>query len=254
MSRVMTGTGALIGLVMMASTVAAQSPAEWTIHDLERPRPAIVHPGGLVVIPPPADAVVLFNGTSLDNWVGADSAPPRWPVINGAVEVAAGTGAITTKEAFGDIQLHLEWRTPAPPRGDGQNRGNSGVFLMGRYEVQVLDSWDNITYADGQAAALYGQYPPLVNASLPPGEWQSYDIVFRRPHFKENGDVSRPARVTVFHNGVLVQADAELIGPTSHRVRAPYEAHADRLPITLQDHGDPVQFRNIWLRPLPEQP
>lgn len=248
------GLGATIGVLATAVPLRAQSPTDWPIHDLERPRPVIVHPGGAVIVPPPADAVVLFNGTSLAAWVGADGTVPQWRIVDEALEVVAGTGTLATRAAFGDVQLHLEWRSPAPPRGEGQDRGNSGVFLMGRYEVQVLDSWENTTYADGQAAALYGQYPPLVNASLPPGEWQSYDIVFRRPRFSASGEISRPARVSVLHNGVLVQADAELIGPTSHRVRAPYEAHADRLPITLQDHGHPVQFRNIWVRPLPEQP
>jgi hypothetical protein len=148
------------------------------------------------------------------------------------------------------VQLHVEWAAPSPPSGDGQNRGNSGVFLMGRYEVQVLDSYRNTTYPDGQAAALYGQYPPLVNASRPPGEWQTYDIVFRRPRFDANGKLLSKARVTVFHNGVLVQDAVELTGPTAHHARPAYSAHPDRLPILLQDHGDPVRYRNIWLRNL----
>jgi hypothetical protein len=155
--------------------------------------------------------------------------------------------------AFGDVQLHIEWATPSPARGSGQARGNSGVFLMGRYEVQVLDSYQNRTYPDGQAAAIYGQYPPLVNASRPPGEWQTYDIVFRRPRFDANGALVSPARMTVFHNGVLVQDDVELTGPSGHQSRPPYERHADRLPIRLQDHGDPVRFRYIWVRELPER-
>jgi hypothetical protein len=161
-----------------------------------------------------------------------------------------GAGTIATAEAFGDVQLHVEWAAPSPPSGDGQNRGNSGVFLMGRYEVQVLDSYRNTTYPDGQAAALYGQYPPLVNASRPPGEWQTYDIVFRRPRFDANGKLLSKARVTVFHNGVLVQDAVELTGPTAHHARPAYSAHPDRLPILLQDHGDPVRYRNIWLRNL----
>ena len=169
---------------------------------------------------------------------------------NGVAEVVPGTGGIQTKQSFGDVQLHVEWAAPSEVEGEGQERGNSGVFLMGRYEVQVLDSYNNTTYADGQAAALYGQYPPLVNASRPPGEWQTYDIIFRRPHFDANGNMVKPARVTVFHNGVLVQDNVELTGATAHYDRPPYEAHPDALPIQLQDHSDLVRFRNIWLREL----
>ncbi|MEO7520717.1 MAG: DUF1080 domain-containing protein, partial [Gemmatimonas sp.] len=156
-----------------------------------------------------------------------------------------------TRDDFGDVQLHIEWMSPKPPRGADQDRGNSGVFFGGgRYEVQVLDSYENITYADGQAGALYGQYPPLVNVTRPPGEWQAYDIVYHRPRFDAAGRVQSRARFTVFHNGVLVQDNAELVGPTANAARPPYEAHADRLPISLQDHGHPVRFRNVWLRNL----
>jgi hypothetical protein len=194
---------------------------------------------------------VLFDGRDLSRWRGEGGAPARWKVENGYVEVVRGAGTIATADAFGDVQLHLEWAAPAPARGEGQERGNSGVFLMGQYEAQVLDSYRNDTYADGQAAALYGQHPPLANASRPPGEWQSYDIVFHAPRFDAQGTLLRPARMTVFHNGVLVQDDAVLTGPTAHRAQPPYKAHPDRLPLSLQDHGDPVRFRNIWLRPLP---
>jgi hypothetical protein len=247
-------TPLLILLAPMA--LAAQAP-EWPQHSLERPRPTVVHPGGAAVVPPPADAVVLFDGRSLEAWRSVrDSVPvpARWRIVDGALEVVPGQGGIVTVREFGDAQLHIEWMTPAPPVGEGQDRSNSGIFFMGRYEVQVLDSWENTTYADGQAASIYGQFPPLVNASLPPGTWQSYDIVFRRPRFDAAGKVTQPARLTVFHNGVLVQQNVALLGPTSHRVRASYESHADRLPLSLQDHGHPVRFRNIWIRPLIDRP
>lgn len=224
---------------------------QWPIHSTDRPRPPIVAAGAPALpVPPPADAKVLFDGSDLRLWMSPDGAAAKWRVEDGAFVVVPGTGTLTSRDAFGDVQLHIEWMAPSPARGTDQNRGNSGVFLMGRYEVQVLDSYENITYADGQAAAIYGQFPPMVNVSRPPGQWQSYDIVFHRPRFNASGAVVSPARMTVFHNGVLVHDNAELLGPTSHRVRAPYEAHEDRLPITLQDHGHPVRFRNIWVRDL----
>jgi hypothetical protein len=232
-----------------------QTPIDWPIHAMSRPQPAVVDPGPFTAsAPPPSDAVVLFEGRSLDNWRSADDGhkPPRWRVRDDYMEVVAGAGAISTARAFGDVQLHVEWMTPKPASGDGQDRGNSGVFLMGRYEVQVLDSYHNATYPDGQAGAIYGQHPPLVNASRPPGEWQTYDIVFLRPRFDATGRLVRPARVTVFHNGVLVQSGMILTGPTAHRARPPYSAHADALPLVLQDHGQPVRYRNIWARPLRE--
>jgi len=158
-----------------------------------------------------------------------------------------------TKRGFGNVQLHIEWAMPTPPRGDGQERGNSGVFLMSHYEIQVLDCYHNDTYADGQAAAVYGQTPPLANASRPPGQWQTYDIVFHRPHFAADGSVRDSARVTVFHNGVLVQDDVVLSGPTANKRRPPYAAHPDKLPLLLQNHGNPVRYRNVWIRELAEQ-
>ena len=168
------------------------------------------------------------------------------------MEVAKGTGGIQTKESFGDIQLHMEWMSPKPAEGVGQDRGNSGVFPMTMYEIQVLDSYQNDTYADGQAASVYGEFPPLVNASRPPGEWQSYDLVFRRPRFDASGKVTQLARVTLLHNGVLVHDNIALSGPTSHQVRPPYRVHPDALPLSLQDHSHPVRFRNIWVRKLGE--
>ena len=209
-------------------------------------------PGAFESAPPPSDAIVLFDGKSLAKWRSSDSthSPAKWKVADGYMEVAPGTGGIETRDAFGDCQLHIEWRAPTPAKGEGQERGNSGVFLMGMYEVQVLDSYNNITYADGQAAAVYGQYPPLVNASRPPGEWQSYDIVWHRPHFDAQGRLASAARITVFFNGLLAQDNVILTGPTAHQHRPPYHAHADALPLGLQDHGDPVRFRNIWIRTL----
>ncbi|MFN2565059.1 MAG: DUF1080 domain-containing protein [Gemmatimonadaceae bacterium] len=233
----------------------SQTPVDWPIHSTSRPQPPIVNPGPFTAsTPAPSDAVVLFDGRSLDNWRSADDArqPARWRVRDGDMEVVPGTGAISTTQAFGDVQLHVEWATPKPASGDGQNRGNSGVFLMGRYEVQVLDSYQNQTYPDGQAGAIYGQHPPLVNASRPPGDWQTYDIIFLRPRFDANGRLTRPARVTVFHNGVLVQNGATLTGPSAHRARPPYARHEDALPIVLQDHGQAVRYRNVWARRLSE--
>ena len=219
---------------------------------MDRPKPAVVDPGpSRDPVPPPADAVVLFNGHDLSDWRNADTsgAPARWKVEAGYIEVVNGTGNIATTRTFGDAQLHVEWEAPTPPTGEGQERGNSGVFLMGKYEVQVMDSYDNPTYADGQAAAMFGQYPPLVNASRPPGQWQTYDIIFHRPHFKD-GKVSQPARVTVLHNSVLVQDNVQPVGPTAHMTRPPYTLLPDRLPLGLQDHEHPVRFRNIWIRDL----
>jgi hypothetical protein len=173
-------------------------------------------------------------------------------VRDGYMEAVKGSGSVITKAAFGDCQLHVEWAAPVPAVGSGQDRGNSGVFLMNTYEVQVLDSYGSKTYADGMAAAIYGQFPPLVNASRKPGEWQTYDIVFHAPRFGDGGALLSPARMTVLHNGILVQDNEELTGPTANKARPPYKAHASRLPISLQDHSHPVRFRNIWIRELHE--
>jgi hypothetical protein len=227
------------------------SAQQWPVHSMDRPRPPVVDPGPeRPPVPPPSDALVLFDGRDLTQWQAADGTAARWIVRDGYVEVAPGTGAITTTRGFGDVQLHIEWATPAPPSGDGQERGNSGVFLMTHYEIQVLDSYHNETYADGQAAAVYGQTPPLANASRPPGQWQTYDIVFHRPRFARDGSVRAPARVTLLHNGVLVQDNAVITGRTVHGSRARYRPHADRLPLLLQDHGNPVRYRDIWVREI----
>ena len=225
----------------------------YRVHDGSRPQPATVLAGDHPRLPAPgaapSDARILFDGNDLDQWQGRNGVDAAWKIAGDAMQVN-GTGDISTIPQFGDVQLHLEFRTPKNLQGDSQGRGNSGVFFLERYEVQILDSWKNPTYPDGQAAALYGQQPPLVNASLPPGEWQSYDIVFLAPRFAKNGSVERPARATVFHNGILVQHDVPFQGPTRHRTLTEYEPHPVRAPIRLQDHGNPVEFRNIWVREL----
>lgn len=241
----------VIGLAAMAHDGAAQVSRDWPIHSPDRPQPRIVDAGtGALPVPPPADAIVLFDGKDLSKWAHGNGDPARWLVRDGYFEVRPGTGDLVTRDSFGDVQLHVEWASPDPARGTGQDRGNSGVFLLGRYEVQVLDSYHNVTYPDGQAGALYGQFPPLVNASRPPGAWQSYDIVFHGPRFGDAGQLTRPATVTVLHNGILIQDNVTLSGPTAHYARPPYASHPDRLPIKLQDHAHMVRFRNIWLRTI----
>ena len=194
---------------------------------------------------------MLFDGKDLSAWkTEKGDAPAPWKVENGYFEIVPKTGGIQTRQAFGDVQLHIEWMAPSPAKGVSQDRGNSGVFLAGLYEIQVLDNYEAKTYPDGQAGALYGQYPPLVNACRKPGEWQAYDIVFEMPHFDAAGKLTRPARATVFHNGVVVQHATVFTGPTTHKARPPYVAHPDKLPLSLQDHNHPVRYRNVWIREL----
>lgn len=225
---------------------------KWPVHDMNRPVPTAITPGTFSTPEQPgkapSDAIVLFDGQNLEKWRGDKGDAAAWTVRDGYVEVAPKSGNIWTKESFGDIQLHAEWAAPVPPTGTSQGRGNSGIKIMGLYEIQVLDSYDNRTYADGQAGAVYGQYPPLVNAAMEPGKWQVYDIIFHRPHFDEKGNVTEPAYATVFLNGVLVQYHVRLSGPTG-QARAAYKAH-DKAPIMLQNHSNPVRYRNIWVRPL----
>jgi hypothetical protein len=246
--------------ILMAAAGCLAKPAEEAemptsqqgkIHDPERPLPPVVDPGPAgEPVPAPSDSVVLFDGTDLSQWADSTAQPARWKVENGYMEVVKKAGSIYTKQKFGDCQLHIEWAAPLPPAGDGQEPGNSGVFLMEKYEVQVLDCYKNTTYADGMTAAIYGQHPPMVNACRPPGEWQTYDIIFHRPHWDAQGNLTSSARMTVFHNGVLVHHNAELTGPTAHKKQPPYERHPAKLSIMLQDHGHPVRFRNIWIREL----
>jgi hypothetical protein len=217
---------------------------------MSRPRPPVVTPGATVGAPP-SDAIILFDGKDLSKWAGKGGSEPKWPVRDGYLE-SGGAGSMTTRESFGTIQLHLEFATPAEAKGDAQGRGNSGVIFMGRYEIQVLDSFNNETYPDGQAAAIYGDWPPLVNVARKPGEWQTYDIVFEAPQFNSNGSLLSPAYATVFWNGVIVHNRQRIAGPTSptqtvHQYDKPHEAE---LPLTLQDHSNPVRFRNIWVRRL----
>lgn len=231
----------------------------YCVHDDRRPAPTVVTPGS--DDGPPSDAVVLFDGSDLSGWTSFKAAEmgrwagssmggeAEWKVENGYMEVVPRTGDIATKAVFGDVQYHLEFACPAEVKGDSQGRGNSGVFVMGLYEIQVLDGYDNPTYADGITASVYGEYPPLVNACRPPGQWQTYDIFWTAPRFSGVELVS-PAYLTLIHNGVLVHHHVELMGPTGHRNVYRYEAHPPAGPLRLQDHGDLVRFRNIWARAL----
>jgi hypothetical protein len=248
---------AVIAALQLAAELAclAQPDPNWLDHDRNRPQPPVVTPA----IPstqdqvgkPPGDATVLFDGKDLSQWVSMDGSPTKWITRDGYMECVKGSGYIRTLQNFGDCQLHVEWATPVPAEGKGQGRGNSGVFLgLTRYEIQVLDSYENVTYADGSAGSIYGQYPPLANVCRPPGQWQTYDIVYTAPRFDAEGKLLSPARLTVFQNGVLIQNNVELTGPTDWLDRAPYHAHPEKQPIALQDHGNPVRFRNIWVREL----
>ena len=257
----LAGLLAASGLVAFAASAdddppAGPTPVRWRQHDVKRPKPPVVEPAeASVASKPPQGAVVLFDGHGLDAWKSASGGPAEWKVVDGCLQTVPGAGLIETKAKFGDVQLHVEWSAPDPPRGVGQDRGNSGIFLPGRFEVQVLDSYHAETYADGQAGAIYGQYPPLFNATRPPGAWQAYDVAFRRPRFDAAGKLLAPARLTVFLNGVLVQNNEEPFGPTSWLKWLPYEdVDGGRGPLSLQDHDHPVRYRNVWLVELPERP
>lgn len=239
--------GGVTGAALAQEETPEQRRAKSEVTEIWEPVPALVAtPEGQ----PPSDAVVLFDGSNLDAWESVKGGAAEWLIADGAMSVARGKGDIRTKDSFCDVQLHVEWRSPPNDQGhNGQDRGNSGIFLQGLYEVQVLDSSDNPTYVNGQAGSVYKQHPPLVNASRAPGEWQAYDIIFTAPIFAEDGSLRRPAAVTVLQNGVVVQNNAQIQGPTEWIGYPSYKAH-DCAPIGLQDHDADVSYRNIWLRPL----
>lgn len=252
--------GALVGSIAVSSAAEKIPPigytdtpflpgGKWRVHDLNRPRPQAVQPGPFQPETPPAAALVLFDGKDLAQWIDKEGKPAPWKIVDGRLEVAPKSGDIYTKQKFGSFKLHLEWCEPADITGTSQMRGNSGVFLMTRYEIQVLECFKNTTYADGMAGAIYGQTPPLVNPCRPPGEWQTYDITFEAPVFKD-GKIAKPAYVTILFNGVLVQDHTEILGATQHKKVAAYEPHAAQMPLKLQDHKNPVRYRNIWIQPL----
>ena len=237
----LTGTFSFVAL--------GQSPQEPGPFPPPTKEPAVVTPGKTSA-EPPSDAIVLFDGKDLSNWRSVNGGEAKWVIKEGYMEVMPRTGDIASKAEFGDCQLHIEWATPVVVKGEGQGRGNSGVFFMERYEVQVLDSYNNKTYFHGQAGSIYKQHAPMVNASRKPGEWQQYDIIFKAPKFDEQGKVTERARVTVMQNGVLIQNNAEVYGNTWHDRPALYIPHGPKGSLKLQDHGDLVRYRNIWVRPL----
>jgi hypothetical protein len=224
----------------------------WVVHDPFRPQPRQINPG--TVTPrdepstPPSDAIVLFDGTNLDAWDDGKGNPPKWTLRDGFFECGKKSGTIQTRQKFGSVQLHIEWASPSEVKGSSQGRGNSGVYLAGLYELQVQDNYDNLTYPDGQASSLYGFRPPRVNVSRRPGEWQSYDIIFEMPKFAD-GKVVKKALITVLHNGVVTQHGVEIPGILGHKKTQPYRVHGPG-HIKLQDHGNPVRYRNIWIREL----
>jgi len=241
--------GAIIMTSKPASSVPVRESMDPRVTEVWEIKAPVITPGKNLG-DAPSDAIILFDGKDLSKWSNSTGASPSWELKDGVVTVVKGTGEMKTKQEFGDIQLHIEWRSPSTVEGDGQNRGNSGIFFHGLYELQVLDSYENITYSNGQAGSIYKQHVPLVNASRKPGEWQTYDVVFTAPRFSEtSGRIISPAYITVFHNGVLIQNHATLAGGTQYKGLPVYKAH-NKGPISLQDHGTPVSYRNIWVREL----
>lgn len=242
-------TATIVLLISFYTLSAQQEITDPMATEKWSPVPVVVTPGEGTE--PPSDAIILLGeGMDLSMWESTDGGKVKWAYENGTLTVKKNTGDIRTRNYFGDCQLHIEWRTPQEVSGEGQGRGNSGIFLMDRYEVQVLDSYNNRTYSNGQAASIYKQHIPLVNASRPPGVWQIYDIIWKAPSFNKDGSVKEPATITVLHNGVLVQNHVEITGTTDFIGIQTYKPHAERLPLKLQDHGNPVSYRNIWIREL----
>jgi hypothetical protein len=239
---------ASISFIVQAQEID-RSKGDPKLSEYYNPEAPVVTPGK-TAHDAPSDAIVLFDGKNFSNWEGDKNQPIGWTMENGAMIVKGGSGGIKTKRGFGDCQMHIEFRTPAEVKGDGQGRGNSGIFLMGKYELQVLDNYNNKTYVNGQAGSMYKQLPPTVNACRPPGEWQTYDIIFTAPRFYDDGRLKSQARITVIHNGVLVQNNTTIWGSTEYIGSPVYKKHGDREPIYLQDHGNPTAFRNIWIREL----
>jgi hypothetical protein len=236
----------LLLFIVITSQYFAQDDPKAT--EVWTPVPPVVTPGDNGTAP--SDAIVLFDGKNLDEWTNEKGDDAGWIVHDGFVTVKTGTGSIISKKQFADCQLHIEWQTPAEVEGEGQERGNSGVYLQNRYELQVLDSYNNPTYTNGQAGSIYKQYVPLINSSRKPGEWQSYDIIYTAPRFNDDGTLKSPAHITVLQNGVLIQNHVEIKGSTLHVGNPKYEKHPFRQPILLQNHGNPVSYRNIWIRDL----
>jgi len=246
MKKVFATITCVIIILFATFTCFAQKPEETEVWE---PEPIVVTPG-TSSHQAPSDAIILFDGNNLSQWVDKDGKEPQWEVKEEIVTVVKGAGAIKTKAGFGSVQLHIEWRTPSEIEGAGQGRGNSGIFFQDNYEVQVLDSYNNRTYSNGQAGSIYKQHIPLVNASRPPSEWQTYDIIFKAPSFDANGKLIKAAYLTVIHNGVLVQDHVEVKGSTVYEGQPEYQAHNEKMPLQLQEHSNPVSYRNIWIREL----
>ena len=238
----------IVLFLLLSALVIGQTQKTPESTELWEPVPPVVTPGEGTKAP--SDAIVLFGGTNLNEWTNDKGGPAGWIVADGCMTVKAGTGMIKTKQGFGDCQLHIEWRAPAEVKGESQGRGNSGIFLQDRYEVQVLDCYNNKTYSNGQTGSIYKQSIPLVNACKKPGEWQVYDIIYMAPRFSENGRIAVPARITVLHNSVLIQNNVEIRGTTPYIGLPEYIPHSIKEPLSLQDHGNPVSYRNIWIREL----
>jgi hypothetical protein len=240
---------AILTAILMIASAQAQRTGDPKLTEVWNPVPAKITPGKTAA-DAPSDAIVLYNGKDGAAWQMTNGKDFNWKTDSGFMQVKPGAGNIQTKQGFGSCQLHIEWRTPYVVKGEGQGRGNSGIFLMSRYELQILDNYNNKTYSNGQAASIYKQRMPLVNACRPPGEWQTYDIIFTAPQFNADSSLKSAAKITVFHNGVLVQNNTEIWGGTEYIGTPEYKMHESKLPIILQDHGDLVSFRNIWIREL----